>query len=165
MNSRRILGAAILFCAATPCHAKPAKPRCAPPLAPGAIAVAIDTKPGAYTIVTPIPATVTLANQSAAPVLIPALMEPEDYWLRFDIKDKDGKLIAYSGPEINAMDQHRTTFLLPGYSFGKKFANVAALYPIAIPGRYTLQAVYGKSPTRDCDLGEHRSNIVELVLE
>jgi hypothetical protein len=108
---------------------------------------------------------VMVKNQGNSEIIIPAVMEAEDYWLRFEIKNPQGKTLIFSGPEVNKMNTGKGVSLLPGYFWGVEFENLSDFYGFSSEGIYSVQAIYGRSPTGVCKLGEHRSQVAKLVLE
>lgn len=111
-----------------------------------------------------ISATVTVKNTGSSIVFLPALMEAEDYWLRFEIIDSLGRKLLFSGPEINKMHANSKVALLPNYFFGVEVENLSNFYKFPSAGTYSIQAIYGRSPNGRCELGEHRSPVMRLVL-
>jgi hypothetical protein len=127
--------------------------------------VAIDIENHKMKLGDKIAVKVIVKNQGNSEILIPAVMEAEDYWLRFEIKNSVGKTLMFSGPEVNKMNTGKVISLLPGYFWGVEFENLADFYGFSSAGIYSIQAIYGRSPTGVCKLGEHRSQVAKLVLE
>ena len=112
-----------------------------------------------------LPVNLTVQNVGVKSVVLPKLMLPEDYWLRFEVRDVAGKLVPYSGPEYKAgPEAEQTVDLLPSYSYGRQVSDLAALYHVTKLGRYSVQAVYGRAPDVTCPLSLYRSNIVQVTV-
>jgi hypothetical protein len=158
MSRKSALGAAIAMTALFATHAVATPARCAAPRAPAAIAVSVSVAPGPHGPDTPIPVKVTLANTGGALVALPDVMQPDDHWLRFEVKDAQGTLVGYTGPEFKLRYQEKGILLLPGYFWGKQFADLRQFHRLPGPGVYTIAAIYGISPVGACPLGVHRSD-------
>lgn len=110
------------------------------------------------------PMRVLIKNIGESMLQVPALMESEDYWLRFEISDSHGKKIRFTGPEDNKMYRESTVSLLPGYLFGVEIDDLSKFYKMTKPGTYLVQAVYGRSPVGECKMGSVRSLVKKVTV-
>jgi len=111
-----------------------------------------------------IPVRVSIENVGESVLLVPALMEAENYWLRFEIVDSTRKVLPFTGAEIKKMYQINTVSLLPGHFYGVKIVDLSEFYNVAKPGVYFVQAVYGLSPLGECKMGKIRSPVMKLTV-
>jgi hypothetical protein len=111
-----------------------------------------------------LPVRLTLRNTGNSLISLPAVMEAEDYWLRFEIIDVKGRRLRFSGPEVNKMFTKNAVSLLPGYFWGVEIEDLSLFYRFPTTGAYSIQAIYGRSPTGHCDMGEHKSPMIKLIL-
>lgn len=110
-----------------------------------------------------LPVRVSVHNVGTALVTLPVLMIPEDYWLRFEIRDSKGALLKFSGPEVNPMFKWTRFSLAPGHFFGVEIENLSTYYAFPAPGTFTIQAIYGKPPTSECRFVTHRSPAIQIT--
>ena len=138
---------------------------CAAPRTPAAIATSVSVAPGPYAADMPIPVTVTLTNTGSTLVMLADVMHPDDHWLQFEVRDAQGSLVGYAGPEFKLRYQAQRIPLLPGYQWGRQFEDLRRFHRLPGPGVYTVAAVYGISPVGTCALGVHRSATATFTIQ
>lgn len=111
-----------------------------------------------------IKATVSILNNGESEISLPAIMQPEDYWLKFLVKNPEGRTIVYSGPEYKMRGEEKRVTLFPKYFFGTEISDLSTYYKMNVPGSYFIQAIYGISPLVDCPVGQHESEITRIEL-
>ncbi|MCI0551708.1 MAG: hypothetical protein L0287_12190 [Anaerolineae bacterium] len=109
--------------------------------------------------------TVKLENRGTKLISLPAPMQPEDHWVKFEVENEEGKLIRYTGPEYKLRYTNERVSLLPSYFWGREF-DLSDLYKIGRVGSYTIRAIYGVPPTpKDISVGPIYSNRVKLYVK
>ncbi|UUZ48493.1 hypothetical protein LP420_38085 [Massilia sp. B-10] len=80
------------------CVAAPEKTKCGREVHSG-LKVSLGMDSHYFKIGETVPIKVWIENSGESVLKIPVLMEPEDYWLRFEITDSAGKALTFTGPE------------------------------------------------------------------
>lgn len=98
-----------------------------------------------------IPIEVVIKNYSERTVVLPAVMMPEDHWLKFIIVDPSGAPVSYSGPEHKLIGVTERVALNPMYFWGRSI-DLTELYRVDKHGHYSIKACYErKAPLRKGD--------------
>ncbi len=109
--------------------------------------------------------TLKVENHGTKLIFLPAPMEPEDHWIKFEVEDAHGKPIKYTGPEHKLRYTNERVPLLPSYFWGREF-DLTDLYKMIHAGSYTIRAIYGSPPTpKDVSVGPVYSNRVKLYVK
>mgnify|MGYP005845809943 CR=1 FL=1 len=127
----------------------------------------VSVTKGTFDLKEPIDVKITLLNQTGQPLRVLKLFLLEDYPVRFDILDEQGKKVRFVGPELKLkISEQDFVTLQPGQVL-EKVINLrfdvergVPLYDLSMPGRYRVTAVY--SPL--FRLPEVQSNTIEIVL-
>ncbi|MEJ2629454.1 MAG: hypothetical protein P8078_12995 [bacterium] len=106
---------------------------------------------------------VQISNRGNSDKLIPLVMIPEDYWLKFEIYDGENKKLRYTGPKYKVRHVNEKLLLLPDHFYGKKI-EITNLYSGLLKlGKYKIRAVYGIPPVDNyIFIGPIYSNIINI---
>lgn len=136
-------------------------PRCINFPATPALSVTLTASKTHYGPGEPIPVIVMLQNIGKADIVIPTAVQEQSHWVKFSVKGIAGE-IDHIGPEYKLLHLERGLTLYQEHFYGREFKNLAEIFALGKPGSYTVQATYGESPLRQCDLGRHASNTIRL---
>lgn len=107
---------------------------------------------------------VWLSNPTDEPEFTPAVLQIPHYWLDINFRSPDGTRIQYLGPEIQIVGIEEQIALYPDMFFGTSFSLTCSDYDYSTRGDYTIQAVFGRGPTRSRDVPNAISNTVTLAV-
>lgn len=110
----------------------------------------------------PIAVKVIIQNIGGSDIAVPTVMEVQDYWLRFLIKDSSGSIVRFIGPERKIINYDRMIVLAPSYLYGVEVQDLSKQYLFDRRNSYTIQAVYGEPPVGRCVFGSLKSNIIKI---
>jgi hypothetical protein len=111
----------------------------------------------------PVALDVFVKNTGQSELKLPMPMVPHYYWLRFDVRNEQGKVLQWRGPEYKLVysDDERVS-VSPGYSYGRFFNNFEENVDFSKPGKYSIRAIWGIGPDGNCAWGKHTSQ--EFIL-
>jgi hypothetical protein len=111
----------------------------------------------------PVALHVVVENTGRSQLKMPTPMEPYWYWLRFEARNEQGKILDWHGPELKLLysDDDRIS-ISPGYSYGRSFKNLEEDLDLSKPGTYSIRAIWGIGPDGKCAWGKYTSR--EFIL-
>jgi len=90
-------------------------------------------------------------------------MEPPYYWLKFEVRSEQGKLLQWRGPMLKLLySEEERVSVSPGYSYGRFFNNFEENFDFSKPGKYSIRATWGVGPDGDCMWGKYTSREFKL---
>ncbi|VXB14433.1 exported hypothetical protein [Massilia sp. 9I] len=110
----------------------------------------------------PVSLNVLVENTGQSELKLPKPMVPRYYWLRFQVRNEQGKVLEWRGPEPKLLYENERVSLYPEYSYGRFFNNLEEALDFSKPGKYSIRATWGIGPDGNCASGEYRSR--EFIL-
>ncbi|CAM2969747.1 Uncharacterised protein [Janthinobacterium lividum] len=110
----------------------------------------------------PVGVTIMVANTGRDTLHLPAFMELESYWLRFEVLNEKNQRVRWLGPEMKILETDDKVSLEQGYQWGRKFRDFERRYAVSKAGMYRIRAIYGISPEGRCPFGRVVSEVVSL---
>lgn len=72
----------------------------------------------------------TITNNGGDPVLLNPFMEPESYWLRFEVTNQKNKRMGWLGPDVKIIETDNRVTLEEGYYWGRSYIGFEKLYDL-----------------------------------
>lgn len=111
----------------------------------------------------PVALHVLVENTGQNQLELPTPMEPHYYWLRFEVRNEQGKVLQWRGPEPKLVySEDERVALSSGYSYGRLFNNFEENLDFSKPGKYSIRATWGIGPDGTCAWGKYTSR--EFIL-
>lgn len=109
---------------------------------------------------------VNLTNYGKYPAKVPIVLEPQYYWLRIVIKNENGEMLKFTGPDINPKGLNEKLFLFNGYKYSKKFSLIKLFEGLNKTGIYYIKVIYGIPPHPDLlEIDAIESNEVKIMIK
>lgn len=106
----------------------------------------------------PVALHVVVENTGQSELKLPWPMEPYWYWLRFEARNEQGKILDWRGPDINVISSDNDLVSInPSYSYGRSFKNLEKDLDFSKPGKYSIRAIWGIGPLGECAWGKYIS--------
>lgn len=110
---------------------------------------------------------VEIQHIGSSPIVVPLLFIPEDYYVRFEIRDEEGSLARFVGKEVDWKESSNDfLWMYPSSRFSQAL-DLREYYRLE-PGTYSVTAIYDVAPGRRKETGLWsgvlRSSALEIVV-